>query len=153
MKKIFKLILITAILYLGSFVTSCSDKEKSSSSQYSINEIINVSKRKFEVVKIELKSNKYSKDELDAAALNTQTRDLGKTIIFMENGVFGEEGTLKSLYTSVPLNTWSQFENILSINGENNIFPVKAYIDGNKVICEIGDISYLLVVYTFEEVK
>lgn len=110
-----------------------------------------VSGKTYEVVHAEVKGNSFSAEELETMNWRMEG-EVGKTLIFAENGDFGEESTLKSIQGMQSLKTWSQNGDTIVINGGNNLYPTKAYIDGEQVIIEVGNITGMLFVYTLEEV-
>ena len=111
-----------------------------------------LSGKTYEVISAEVKSNAYSQDELDMMS-SRLSGDIGETIVFAEDGTFGDEGTLRSINGLTRLVKWSQSGDTITINEGSNIYPTKAYIDGDNVVIEVGNINGWLFVYTFAEVK
>ena len=106
----------------------------------------------YEVVHAVVKSNNPANPEMLEMYNLSLEGDVGDTIVFEEGGDFGDAGTLRMIAT-VTLNTWSQSGNTITINGGSDVpAPSKAYIDGEQVIIEVGNINDLLYVYTFKEV-
>ena len=112
-----------------------------------------VSGKTYEVVHAEVKSNNPAQQEMLDFYNSRMDGEVGKTVVFEEGGEFGDAGTLNSLYGVVYLNTWSQNGNQIILNGGSDV-PQKtnAYLDGDKLIMEMGNINGLLFVYTLEEV-
>lgn len=138
MKKLFKRLAVMVTLVAALFfTTSCLGG--------------GVSGKTYEVISAEVKSNSFSQDELDVMSSRLEG-DIGETIVFAEDGTFGDEGTLKSINGLTRLVKWSQSGDTITINEGSNIYPTKAYIDGDNVVIEVGNINGWLFVYTFAEV-
>lgn len=139
MKKIIKTFVIM-ITFISSmfFMTSCFGGD--------------LTGKTYEVVNAEVKSNSISQDQLDVYNYH-MSAEVGKTLIFGEDGDFAEESTLKSINGIQSLNTWSQNGNEIIINGGNNLYPTEAEIDGDQIIIKVGNISGMQFVYTLEEAK
>lgn len=73
--------------------------------------------------------------------------DIGETIVFAEDGTFWDEGTLRSINGLTRLVKWVQSGD--TINEGSNIYPTKAYIDGDNVVIEVEILmDYYLFTYS-----
>ena len=111
-----------------------------------------VSGKTYIVVKAEVKSNNPANQEMLEIYNWKMESEIGKTLIFDDDGEFDDDGTLNSIYGIVYLNTWQQKGDKIILNGGSNVpQATNAYLDGKQLVIEMGNINGLLFVYTFDE--